>query len=189
MVKVITGATPKGPEIVTLADLTRPAASIPTSETGSVSVLQTATEGINTLDKYISLADRGIGLLGRMDSVLQRVQEIQLRGAGPGSQQRQAPGPEQFERVPPGGSRINADPPQDITPEPVPSAIPAMITPEMAARLQKPSQTIPVEQIIQVLAMVEQLQPGITVAELKCSVEKQPEAIQRLLNVYASAIK
>jgi hypothetical protein len=181
MVKIVPMGIPKGPEIVTLESLTRPATGISPGVGGTVSPLQAATETVNALDKYISLADRGVSLLGRVDSILQRAQDLRPHGSPAG------PGPVQhLERLPPGATRINSDPPVII---PVPEAPIAAPVPVIQPGPVNPPQGISLDQVIMVLGVIEGMQPGITVAELRASIERQPEAVQRLIEAYTGAVK
>jgi hypothetical protein len=175
MVKIVKAAS-FGPEIVTLRDLT----AAPTLH-GPAGALQTATHSVEQMDKWISLADRGVSLLGRLDSIMGKVAVVQGR---PPAQQHQQ---ERHYREPPvimpaQGQGINADLQQQPTGDP--AAIPALITPEMAARLQQPP--VDITQIIGALDMIAKLQPGLTVQELSDTMKARPDECQRIMDAAVS---
>lgn len=181
MVKVVSGVGNR-PEIVTLADLAgvgKGPAAMPV-QGAPVSVLQTANDAVNNIDRWISLADRGVSLFGQVDRILQRVQTI--KGPGPSSA-APAPIPEQYSRVPPGSLRINADPVVMPEPEPV-----KPFEPTIPAR-NEPQSGIDVLQIAAALKMIDQMQPGCTCADLAESIKHNPAGVQKLVNVYLGGIK
>lgn len=186
MVKVVSGIGSR-PEIVTLADLAgvgKGPAAMQVQGSAPVSVLQTASDAVNNIDRWISLADRGVSLFGQVDRILQRVQTIK----GPGPAPAQAPAPEQYSRVPPGSIRVNADPvvmpePELQRPEPV-----KPFEPTIPAGYEPPP-AINVLQIAEALKMIDHMQPGVTCAELAESIKHNPAGVQKLVNVYLGGIK
>lgn len=179
MVKIVKAAS-FGPEIVTLRDLT----AAPTLQ-GPAGALQTVTHGVEQMDKWISLADRGVSMLGRLDSIMGKVAVVQ--GRPPAQQQQQQ---QQHERavviMPEGdGHRINTDRPQQQPPGD-PGAIPVLLTPEAAARLQQGPAPVDVRQIIGALDMIAKLQPGLTVQELSDTMKARPDECQRIMDAAVS---
>jgi hypothetical protein len=173
MVKIVKPAA-AGPEIVTLQDLMR-GPPVATATAQPAGALHQAQDAVNQMDKWISLADRGLGMLGKVDSIMSRVQAMQGR-APPAQRDQRGPAPDQGIVMMPPGERgpINADhagqaPPGD------PPATPA----------GRP-QGVDIRQIIGALDMIAKSTPGITVEQLAESMKHQPEACQRVLDAARS---
>jgi hypothetical protein len=83
--------------------------------------------------------------------------------------------------------RINSDPLP--APAPMPQVPQVQVTESPVPQAPALGPGISIDQVIQVLGVVENLQPGITVKQLTESLQKNPEAIQRLIAVYMGAIK
>lgn len=182
MVKVISVSAK--PEIVTLGDLMRSPAQAPAQISGPTAI-QSVSDAVNNIDKWISLADRGVSLFGQVDRILQRVQTIK----GP-AQPQQAP-PEQYNRVPAGSTRINADIPDDAPQvSPAPPSIPPRPDPviELSPAVQQ-APGINVLQIAEALKMIDKMQPGVTCADLAESIQHNPAGVQKLVNVYMGVMK
>lgn len=172
MVKVVKGMS-VGPEIVTIRDLI-PAGN-PAGGAGPAAVSPAAgiESAVNNLDKYISLADRGITLLGRLDSI---VGKVQARRAAP-EQPPQIPVHRECEHLEyvhgaeavPARASTRPDTPGPEIPNPAPTPAAGPIT---------------LGQIIQVLDMLDKMQPGITVRQLHEAITKQPEAVAHIIAVY-----
>ena len=189
MVKIVKSAPMGVPDIVRFHDLTNPGAGLvggAGQAPASVSPLTVAKDAVNSVDQWINIADKGITMLGRVDSILERVQGIQQRQGmmppGPGPAQV----PAQLERLPPGATRINSDPvipPQDPAGDPP--------GPEPAALMTEPASGSPVDVggIVQVLDMISMGQPGITVEEMSAAIKRNPAQVQHLLNVFLAGRK
>jgi len=190
MVKVVTPAAMGVPDIVKFADLTRTGPA-PGTPGAPINALATAKEAVNSIDDWIKIADKGVTLLGRVDSILGRVQAIQ---GNQRPQQQQGPGPVQqppprmIQAAPP-DMVVNADPAfqqQQAAPAPVQVQQPPQADPQLPAA--GPGR-VPVHVIVQALDTVEKLQPGITAAQLSDSIKRNPEQVQRLLDVFAGQMK
>ena len=182
MVKVVPPAG-NGSEIVRLADLVGNT-SQPGAIAGSpapVSALNAAQDAIHKMDSWINLADKGITMLGRVDSILSRVQT--LKGQQQPANQQQVPqGPPPMLQQAPPDMKVNADPPQPVQPAPQAQG-PVPFTPP------RPCPGIGVMEIADALKMIDQVQPGITCAQLAVSIQNNPAGVQNILNTYFSAAK
>jgi hypothetical protein len=166
MVKIVKTAA-LGPEIITLKDLTgAKAAASPQSS------LQAAASAVESMDKWIGLADRGITMLGRVDSIFGRIQTFQRPGGPPDSERVQQM-EQRMIRLPAGESRINSDLVQQ----------PGLQDPPAAAAVRGQAPPVDIAQVIGALDMIAKLQPGLTVQELSDSMKVRPDECQRILSV------
>ncbi len=187
MVKVVKVAPMGVPDIVKFSDLvggSGASSTAPAAVPEPVSAFGAARDAVNGIDQWINLADKGISMLGRVDSILSRVQTLQGRGPGPAPVPH-GPAPVQPIAAAPPDMMVNADPayaaPAPADPAPVP--VPVETLP---ARGQAPQ--VPVGVIIQALDTVERMQPGITVLQLSDSIKRNPDQVQRLLDVFAAGV-
>jgi hypothetical protein len=180
MVKVVSVAAK--PEIVSLGDLMRTPAQVQAQVNGPTTI-QTASEAVNNIDKWISLADRGVSLFGQVDRILQRVQTLKGPGPVPAQAQPGQPGqPAQYDRVPAGATRINADHDDPPQVSPAPPSLPPRPDPEIPNPAPAPG--INVLQIAEALKMIDKMQPGVSCAQLAESIQHNPAGVQKLVNVY-----
>lgn len=204
MVKTVKVASMGVPEIVKFSDLTGTGPGVPAvpgAASAAPNPLVMAKDAVNNIDQWINIADKGITLLGRVDSILSRVQTLQRPG------QQQGPGPAQVPAGPlmtaPAGMVVNADPQyqaQQAAPAPAPAGDPAaipvivdgkpqMMTPEQMVSHNAKAHPVPVNVIVQALDTVEKLQPGISVAQLSESIKRNPVQVQHLLDAFAGSMK
>lgn len=190
MVKVIKTAPMGAPDIVRFHDLTgsgtAPAYN-PVGVTGAApSPLVVAKDAVNSIDSWINIADKGITMLGRVDSILARVQTLQR----PGQQQQQGPGaPAQqpaptMLHAPPADMQVNADPDYRNAPAPVPvQQAPPGDLPGPAAG---PAPGVPLDAIVRALDMIATGSPGITVEQLSAGIKRNPVQVQHILDAFAA---
>lgn len=177
MVKIVRAAA-TGPEIVTLRDLTGPVTGAAPAPSTPASALQAAGDAVNSIDKWINIADKGITMLGRFDSILGKVQNI--RGAPAGQQQQRIPVQRESEHI-----EYEHGTPAARAGPPLPPPDPAAVTPAPApAAPVLPAGGISVPQLVQVMSMIDNMQPGITVAELRDAILRNPVGVGHLLSTY-----
>jgi len=178
---VVKKALGAGPEIITARDLLAPAGGgglSPAPAQGEVSLLDTGKRTINTLDSYITLADKGITMLGRIDSIASKF--MQRSGGQQQQQARQIPVVRETEAP---ITYVHGSPTEPVQPAAAAAApVQAAITPAPAPA---PQAGIDVGQIVQALDIVEKMQPGITVKELREAIAKQPDAIANIIRAYS----
>lgn len=154
-------------------------------------LLSSAKGAVNTLDQYIKLADQGVTMFGRIDSILSRVQQIRSGPQGPAP--GRGPGPAQ---LPPGalmeapaGMCFNADQvrsvPQPVAVQPPAGDLPA---PAPGPASAQPAPKIPLGAIVQALDMIAAAQPGVTVADLSAAIKRNPNEVQHLLDTFAGTM-
>jgi len=186
MVKIVKAAA-TGPEIVTIRDLipgTGPAATAPAA--GASNPVAAIESSVNTLDKYISLADRGVTLLGKLDSIVGKVQARRAPAQPP-----QIP----VQRETQNFEYVHGTP----GPAPVTQAAPAPTVqqqqsgPEISAPISATAPApagggINLAQILQVLDMIDKVQPGITVRALHETIARNPEGVARIITTYTGGL-
>jgi len=126
---------------------------------------------IARLEKWIVLADKGISLIGRAEGIIRPILERQ-------GVTQQAPAPPQYVRLPPGeGGNINAEKTEPGTQNaeggtPIPASPPAPVPAPV---------NIDPMQIAGALRMIDNQAPGITACQIADLIEKNPEAVGRLM--------
>lgn len=194
-IKVVPMGNPAAAEIVRMRDLVGSPQSVPAgvTEVAQAPDLYSSAKGaVNTLDQYIKLADQGVTMLGRLDSIFSRVQQIRAGPQAPAP--GRGPGPAQLPPGPlmeaPAGMMINADPahraPPPVAAQPLPADPPA---PAPAPASAAPAPKIPLGAIVQALDMIAGAQPGVTVADLSAAIKRNPNEVQHLLDTFAGSMK
>ncbi|PKG31267.1 MAG: hypothetical protein CW742_14300 [Methanoregula sp.] len=192
MVKVQSMGNPAAAEIVRMRDLvgsSQPGRAAVQGVAQAPDLLSTAQGAVSSLDQYIKLADQGVTMLGKVEGILTRVQQIRAGpqspgpGRGPGPAQQHPPGPLMEA---PAGMVINADP-AHRNPPPAALPAPALQPPQEApAPCQKPK--IPLGAIVQALDMIAGAQKGITVEELSAAIKRNPNEVQHILDTFAGSM-
>ena len=169
------------PEIVTVDDLIGrgaeavPAASMP-SGSPNVDKLE---QWIRLLDKGLSIADRGITILGKADNIVRNLTEVIMKNNSQQQQQQPQqvlyqvqqqpqPMPAEVERV--------ADAEHHQVQQAAVEAVPA-------AEADQSKQLITAERISSVLSMLLNQCPDMTVKELKELIDRNPDTINTMLKV------
>lgn len=164
------------PEIVTVDDLIGshaaegvPAASLP-SGSPNVDKLE---QWIRLLDKGLSIADRGITILGKADNIVRNLTEVIMKN---NSQQQQQQPQQVLYQV-------------QQQPQPMPAAVERVADAEhhqvqqAAAEADQGKQLITAERISSVLSMLLNQCPDMTVKELKELIDRNPDTINTMLKV------
>lgn len=168
------------PEIVTVDDLIGspsaeavPAASLP-SGSPNVDKLE---QWIRILDKGLSIADRGITILGKADNIVRNLTEVIMKN---NSQQQQQQPQQVLYQV-------------QQQPQPMPAAVERVADAEHhqvqqaaaegvpAAEADQGKQLITAERISSVLSMLLNQCPTMTVSELKELIDRNPNTINTML--------
>lgn len=167
-----------GAEIVGISDVLGAGKS---AVSGIVTPLPPGELEIARLEKWIVLADKGISLIGRAEGIIRPILERQGMSS-------QAPAPVQYVRLAPGeGGNINAEKGEGsmqnaersapvTTPAPAPAPAPA---PVQAAGIDP-------MQIAGALRMIDNQAPGITASQIADLIEKNPDAVGRLMGAALS---
>ena len=131
---------------------------------------------IARLEKWIVLADKGISLIGRAEGIIRPIMERQ------GIMREIPAAPPQYVRLPPGeGANINAEKSEHGTQNtessaPIPANSPAPVPAPAPGSLP-----IDPMQIAGALRMIDNQAPGITATQIADLIEKNPEAVGRLM--------
>jgi hypothetical protein len=200
--KVVVGGS-AGPDIINYRDLLPGAQVSPVpGQPAAVDLLTTTKNAVNSLDQYISLADRGVTALGRLDAIIGKV--AVLRGQAPPQQQQQVPvqrvmEPMEYNRGSPGPA---TPPPADLPGEParvITTNTPAssQVTSVQSAPVPQPAAGpvppiaagVSVLEIADALQMIDKFQPGVTCAQLSESIRHNPAGVQNILNSFMAARK
>jgi len=180
MVKVVHGGPAPGPDIITARDFLpqAPGVALAPVQGAPPTALAGAQNAVNEIDKWINIADKGITMLGRVDSILSRVQGIQGQR---GQVQQPPPARESAVIMPDIPARINSDPVQPPA-EPIAAAV-------QVAQGPAAPPAIDVESLIQIMTVIDNLQPGVSVAELRDAIARNPDQVSRLLAAYGGVKK
>jgi hypothetical protein len=186
MVKIVKAAPMGVPDIIRFHDLTAiPAQAAPPGS--AVSALQSVKSTADQLDSWIHMADKGITMLGQVDSIVARAQDMFNKRVQQGGGQQQPP---------PTGKRPSMQPMSaPILPEMMPAAPvqqPAPVpgpAPASAAPVPGGSPIVPLPAIIQALDMIAGMQPGITVTELSEAIKRNPGQVEHIIQAYTVAAK
>ena len=150
------------------------------------SALATVQGAVNDVDKWINIADKGISLLGRFDSILGKIQGIQANRARQAAPQQQHPVQDAI--IMPEMGRVNADPPQQPpVQEPAAEAMNTLVNVNELKSAVPGGIQLP--QLLQVMDMIDKLQPGITVRDLHDSIGRNPDQVARLIAAYTGTMK
>jgi len=166
------------PEIVTVDDLIgQPAEAVPAASlpSGSPNV-DKLEQWIRILDKGLSIADRGITILGKADNIVRNLTEVIMKN---NSQQQQQPQQVLYQ--------------VQQQPQPMPAAVERVADAENhqvqqaaaegvpAAEADQGKQLITAERISSVLSMLLNQCPTMTVSELKELIDRNPDTINTML--------
>ena len=155
-----------GTEIISLNDVVHAGAqAVPVARQGMAMAGQPGAADLERLEKYIVLADKGISLLGRAEAIIGPILAKRSMTIDPGA------GQPPVRYGPDDGSRVNKDPPQERQPEP-------HSEPEAAS---EPAAGINPLDIAGALRMIDNQAPGITAVQIADLIEKNPDAVGRLM--------
>lgn len=168
------------PEIVTVDDLIGRAEAVPAAASmpsGSPNV-DKLEQWIRLLDKGLSIADRGITILGKADNIVRNLTEVIMKNNS--QQQQQQPQQvlyqvqQQPQPMPAAVERV-ADAEHHQVQQAAAEAVPA------AEADQGKQQLITAERISNVLSMLLNQCPDMTVKELKELIDRNPDTINTML--------
>ena len=168
-----------GTEIISLNDVVHAGAqAVPVARQGMAMAGQPGAADLERLEKYIVLADKGISLLGRAEAIIGPIMAKRSMTIDPGAGQtpiRYGPDPGAGQKPirygPDDGSRVNKDPPQERPPEPHSEPVAA----------SEPAAGINPLDIAGALRMIDNQAPGITAVQIADLIEKNPDAVGRLM--------
>jgi len=155
-----------GTEIISLNDVVHAGAqAAPVARQGMAMAGQPGAADLERLEKYIVLADKGISLLGRAEAIIGPIMAKRSMTNDPSAGQT----PVRY--GPDDGSRVNKDPPQERQPEPHGEPVAA----------SEPAAGINPLDIAGALRMIDNQAPGITAVQIADLIEKNPDAVGRLM--------
>lgn len=161
-----------GTEIISLGDVVHAGAQVaPVARQGMAMAGQPGAADLERLEKYIVLADKGISLLGRAEAIIGPILAKRSMTIDPGAGQT----PIRYGSD--DGSRVNKDPTQERTPEP---------DCEPVAATDSTAGINPLD-IAGALRMIDSQAPGITAVQIADLIEKNPDAVGRLLKTALSS--
>lgn len=155
-----------GTEIIGFSDVVHAGAqAAPVVRQGMTMAGQPGAADLERLEKYIVLADKGISLLGRAESIIAPIMARR--------QMAESGGQETIRYVPDPGGSINKEAPGDSPPAAVspPAGSPPAGSPPAVSPLK----------IASTLRMIDGQAPGITALQIAELIEKNPEAVGRLM--------
>lgn len=161
-----------GTEIISLNDVVHAGAqAVPVARQGMAMAGQPGAADLERLEKYIVLADKGISLLGRAEAIIGPIMAKRSMTNDTGAGQT----PVRY--GPDDGSRVNKDPPQERPPEPHGEPVAA----------SEPAAGINPLDIAGALRMIDNQAPGITAVQIADLIEKNPDAVGRLMKTALSS--
>jgi len=157
-----------GTEIISLNDVVHAGAqAVPVARQGMAMAGQPGAADLERLEKYIVLADKGISLLGRAEAIIGPILAKRSMTNDP------VAGQTPIRYGPDDGSRVNKDPPQERPPD-------HHDEPEAAS---EPAAGINPLDIAGALRMIDNQAPGITAVQIADLIEKNPDAVGRLMQM------
>jgi hypothetical protein len=156
-----------GTEVISFNDVVHAGAqAVPVARQGMQMAGQPGAADLERLEKYIVLADKGISLLGRAEAII-----------GPIIAKRAAPAePAPVRYGADDGSRVNKEAPQERAQEPHNEPVAA----------SQPAAGINPLDIAGALRMIDGQAPGITAVQIADLIEKNPDAVGRLMSAALS---
>lgn len=162
-----------GTEVISFNDVVHAGAqAVPVARQGMAMAGQPGAADLERLEKYIVLADKGISLLGRAEAIIGPIiaKRAMMPDAGGNGQ-----GTPITRYGTDDGSRINKDPPG-----PGPAPVPAHVAESLPPAPVQESPVSPLK-IASALRMIDGQAPGITAIQIAELIEKNPEAVGRLM--------